>query len=599
MLLLRRTLFLILILAYLCALLISCSATDGKSTDGADDEDSPSLDGIVPNAVNFSEITYSRPDTEALSEKLSELTFLVTNGGAQSQEIASELNEAVADYLDYSSMLSYAALMYAKNDADTYYLQEFRELRKDYPELLVKKEQLAYAIITSPVKNELPTLGFDDTTVTKIDSAHEVNEDFFNLLLEEEELKCEFDLLSKSTVNITFGGITDSYASTVERLKTSFDVHSMHFTRALEECSNLYERELDRSRCDIFVRLVKVRTLIAASLGYESYNDYAYDVLNYEHTEDAYKEFSEDIFEYLLPVYSDISLKIFNPYFNNHIPKLLDKNTVIGNILKVYKGLDSTLYNAFGAMISAKLYDIAPKSEERCNDSRTLYFGHKCAPFIFLTAFGDARDYGAISYEFSSYYSILKAGSASVDPLSAEIGAKALEMITLSGLAKTLDKENEKYLYYLSTKDTLNQIIYSGFLSIVEHEIYDMSYGDISLASVNALIESVAAECSLTSHRLSDIITRDLVTAPHRTQCKAMSTFYAAELFSADESSAIDFYNAVIGDRGDASLKSVINGFGVPSPFGENAVMDFADRIFYSINGYHYYKSNSDFGNVA
>ena len=52
-------------------------------------------------------------------------------------------------------------------------------------------------------------------------------------------------------------------------------------------------------------------------------------------------------------------------------------------------------------------------------------------------------------------------------------------------------------------------------------------------------------------------------------------------------------YKALIDRASEKSPTSILSGFGISSPFTNGVIMELSDKIFYSINGYHYYKNNS------
>ena len=91
------------------------------------------------------------------------------------------------------------------------------------------------------------------------------------------------------------------------------------------------------------------------------------------------------------------------------------------------------------------------------------------------------------------------------------------------------------------------------------------------------------------------MVINELVLTPKTLQAKTISFSYAAKIyFDVDDAkSKLQIYDALVDRANEKAPASVLSSFGISSPFDDGAVMDLSDKIFYSINGYHYYKSNS------
>ncbi len=594
MLICKRLFLLVLTLAYFLALLISCGEQGGGDNAGGD-ATAPSLDGITTDTISFSEITYSRPDTINLYSELSSAAMLVHSGDADTSDIIKAVKNAESAYSSYLTMFAYAELMHNRNSGDAFYESEYGILKKAYADVFSAKERLAYEIMRSEHRDQLREIGFADATPFRIDNWNRITDDYFSLLGQEEKLKYSFTLLSEDNVYITYDGITDTYSGTINRLKESLGNDIQSFIQASDECAKLYDKALTEKKLDIFLGLVKTRALISDSLGYDSYNDYASDLLGYTHTEDEYQKYTADVFDYLFPVYTDLSIKIFNPYFNNNVPKLLDKNTLLSNLLSMYKSIDDDIYGAFGGMISSELYDIAIPSENRSNNSYTAHFHSLRAPFMFNTSFGDARDYLTVAHGFGDYLGVLLYKGAQRSPLDTEISSRLLATITLSSTIDTLDTDQGKHVYYFSMRNAMSEMLRNGFLSLAEHEIYNADADELNEDSIATLILEIAKKHSVNELKIMDIVGEDLILNPKSTQGKALSSYYACTIFfdKGNAASPLQIYKALLYRKADTAPESVLSGFGISSPFDEGAVMELSDRIFYSINGYHYYKNNS------
>lgn len=589
----KRFAFLFLFFIYALTLLVSCSER-GNGNTGIGSVSPPDLEGITPSAVKFSEITYTRPDTVSLYSELSSAILLVRNGGPDSSRIIEAVRSAERAYSSYLTMYSYSRIMCSKDENDAFYSNEYSFLSKAYADVFSAKERLAYEIVRSEHKNELAKIGFSDSAIFKIPDPSIISDDYFSLITQEGKLKHSFTMLSENNVYITYDGVTDTYSGTLDRLRETHGDGTQRFLQASAECAELYSQALLNRKLDIYIALISTRGLIADTLGYDSYNDCARDLLGYTHTLDDYQKYAEDVFEYLLPVYKDLSIKIFNPYFNNNIPKFLDKNTLITNMLSLYKSIDNELYESFASMVSSELYDIVPGAATTNRFSYTAYFNSKRTPFLFIASFNDARDYLNVSFGFGKYIDVLLNESLSASPLDADLTARLLGVITLSSITDSLDTDESKYIYYFSMKSIMSGIIQDTFLSLLEHEIYEMDPAELSRDSITAMMRKIANQCSVHNPKIVDVVSDDLVLNPKTLQSKAVSTFYAAEAFfdKGDLSSKLQIYKSILERTTDKTSESVLSSFGISSPFDDEAVMELSDKIFYSINGYHYYRND-------
>jgi hypothetical protein len=203
-------------------------------------------------------------------------------------------------------MLSYAEIMRSRNAKDPTFAEEYKSLSDAHSDILVARERLAFAVATSDYEDADNALA--DTTAFRLKNPTPPSEAFFALIKQEEELKHDFTLLSEVTLYITYDGITDTYRGTLNRLKEALGDGSAQFMHASGECQALYRQARTEAEREIFTELVRVRTLIADALGYDSYNDYAYELFGFAHTADELEKYAEDIFDYLLPVYTNMKL---------------------------------------------------------------------------------------------------------------------------------------------------------------------------------------------------------------------------------------------------------------------------------------------------
>ncbi len=599
---------LILLFGVLMLMLYSCEARlpsdfyDEKPNSADDAPFTPpeALDGIpTPESyekqASFDSITYTRPDTVELLDLIERAEELAKTRGVSYDTLVAAINDADSAYGEFSTMLTYLSIKTSKDSTDAYYAEEYSFLSEAATDVKDEIEELLVNAAHSEHAENLEKNIFGEGFIEKY-SSEKLTDRAIALMLEETRLENEYSALSPTTVIIEYNGKEASYAEIVENIKTSYSSNPQKLTIELKSCEKLYEKELERSAESIFIKLLRIRRLIANELGYESYTEYAYETIYHDYSPEDMEKLCDNIAKYVVPVMASLNDKVFYNYFTkNHAPKI-DVPSLSSSIGSLYRGFDTELAGAYGFMEHYSLMDIALSAENRDSGAYTTYLLGIDAPFVFMSAKGNITDYTVLAHEFGHFYDALvnDGNTSSLDIL--ELSSQSLELLTLDMLGSALSEKDYRYLYYYEMQNALITLIYQSFYSSFEHEAYSLEYNEITEENLLKILADNAERMHLPKNYFNDlsfIITNQTMLYPHYVQSYAVSLVPSLEIFfneRAEGGSGLSTYKALIERGSESNLISTLRSVSLSSPFEEKTIKNIVDEIYFSILGYHYYK---------
>ena len=154
---------LLLTLAVLCCIFTSsCSENKHSDIDVTDGENPPNDDGVdtgdtvidIPasenfgrNVITFGEIIYERPDTDALSAAITEVTSLIRANHKDYNEQLEAISVLESDYSAFLTMYAYANVAISRNSADSTAVAEYEHLSTAYPKIIQAVEDMMVAAL--------------------------------------------------------------------------------------------------------------------------------------------------------------------------------------------------------------------------------------------------------------------------------------------------------------------------------------------------------------------------------------------------------------------------------------------------------------------
>lgn len=545
--------------------------------------------------VSLSDINYARPDAAVLIEKIEEITATISAGSFSFEEIASQITELDVEYSTYNTMLMYATIKNAINSADSFISAELEYLNGSSPSVARAIEELFVAAATSDYALRFEEEVFGEGFIEEYADGSSYNDLAVSLLEEEASLESEYASLSTATVKITYEGITDTYDKTVSRLGEKYKNNQLALSAALRSCEELFSEAVTEKSCEIFISLLRVRQKLAASLGYSSYADYAYEALGHDYSEEEFLGFMNDVSEYAVPIYAALSENAFSGYFKTHASAGADDGKVINDLYKSFVKMSPDIAEAYSYMLNCGLLDIALPEANRLDGAFTTYLYDIDAPFIFATFSEDVTDYMTLAHEFGHFYDSYTnySSSASLDLL--EVSSGALELLALLELEDILPSSQYKYLFLSEMKSMLESLIFQAFYAKFEALAYALPYDEISEERINQLVIEAADFMNLNTryiNSLDDIIILHMIETPFYVQSYCTSAIVALEIFFAEyeqKGTGVSAYMALVEREENCDFRENLASANISSPFEKGAIMRLTNKIYYSILGSNYY----------
>lgn len=606
--------------------LISCSTepTPPTSDDGGE-SDTPSEDNKVPEndsdehikvpeykdhergTINFSEIAYIRPNTDVIIKKFNTVTDIILKN-SDNTPYSLQLEEVMKleeDYLNLQTMYTYSNIKMSEDTSDKYWCDEYEYIAVNYPTFSKAVEELFVAAANSPYAEDFEKDYFGENLIEDYKDGGRYTDKLISLLEEEAMLESEYSSFSTRSTVITYQEMTDTVDSILKYYGNTFGFESQKYIQAKSDCYNLYDAAVAERTGEIFLSLLKVRSLISQEYGFESYSAVAYK--NYhDYSEAEAIKFIRDIAKYIIPVYNKLNSFVFYPFFYSYTPSsALSPNKTVNTLASLYKNYDEDIYSVYSYMLQHNLYSCDVEKENRFEGSFATYLDTYNAPFLFTTFREDLNDFMTMSHEFGHFLdSYVNYGSnSSLDLL--EVSSTAFEFLTMHELREVLTEEESKYLSYAQLDSAMQVLIFQGFYALFEHYAYEIPYESISEESLIAAMQSAAADMGFD---LDSSVSLDLVMIPHiilypfYVQSYCTSTAVALQIYFAEknnEGDGIYAYKTLICRDDEQDFIEHLERAGIPSPFGSNALKALADSIHYEILGSHYYTEGGNLENAA
>ncbi len=556
--------------------------------------------------VNFTEMSYERPDFDAASAEMSKVTALIT---ANTLPYDEQLAAVIALEDGYNKLLGMAALagIYAKrNAADAKWAEEELFVNTNYPSYIKTVESL-YVAAANSTHSESFCIDYFGEELYEYKDGGIYTENLVLLMEKEAELEAQYNSLSTATVEIVYEGIRDSVDNILAYYSDLYGESSKDYLKVKTSCDMLYEAECTDISKNLLVELLKQRRLIADELGYESYERFAYETIYHDYSPEQIDAFLDDVTEYVLPVYVYLSNYVFSPYIYEYEKAdygfKTDRVELINTLYTSFSESDAELGEIYSYMLQHSLYDIEYAAENRYEGAFSTYIDHYSAPFLFATLTGSALDYLTVAHEFGHFADsyINDNVNASLDML--EVSSQGAELLALCALKGSFDTKSYKYASYLELQNIFEVLIFQSFYASFEASVYELAYDAITLDAIDKTVAETAKKFGLSAsvNSADYILIPHILLYPFYVQSYSTSAAVAAEIYcleAANKGDGFKIYTKLIDRSEEAtSFEEQIISAGLTSPFKENALRDIADKIYFSVMGAHYYTSTNN--NVA
>lgn len=594
------------------AILSSCGdAPDGGYTPSGDNGDTtppdntkPEVDKIVVPAykdygrgtVNYSDLTYKRPDATALIDDCYAVTVLIEDNKVSFDNQLSAIESLEDGYFNFLTMYSIANISLSKDSANSFWNDEYKYATTKSASLSQAIESIYIAAARSPHAERFEEEYFGDGLVEEYYDGGVYTDEVVNLMSEEASLESDYTSISTSNVIIyTYDGKSGTVNSLLADAAEKYGEGTTQYENIKISYMLLYEQAAKEKAIPIFLNLVKVRIRLAEAMGYESYTELAYENMGHDYSPSDMRRFASEIKDTVFPIYVILDEVTFYNYFRENMPAKLDTVSLVNQLYNVYKGMDPDISDVYSYMLQHGLYDIEKQSGDRASTSFTTYLYDNNSPFIFMSSSGYTTDYLTLSHEFGHFIDgyVNDGGNASID--LAEVSSQGFELLSLLALENRLREEDYEFLEYYELRAALNILLMQTFYAEFEHCIYELEYNEVSQAALMSAVKQASRNTFGVelSYTLSDMVIYHTVMMPHYVQSYSTSIIASLELFFMEiesDGAGLEAYIALVTrENEDATFLEQIDVAGLSSPFDEETLKVISDKIFFHIRGQHYF----------
>lgn len=454
--------------------------------------------------MKVSQIVYTRPDKQAVLDKLNELRQRFDNAKSVEEFLAiHEEYKAYSIALDTNMRIAF--IRFTQDTRDEFYAAEKDYLDEIGPEISVANAEVARCYLTSTFRSELekrfPRIMFVNLQMGVDAADPRIVED----RVEENKVTTAYTkLMSGITIDfdgekLTMAGI-GKYFTSPDRDLRKRAVYA--WGQAIED----NKQQLD----EIYDKLVKIRTRMGRKLGYEGFAPLGYLQMQRNcYTREDIAKFRANVLKYLVPLATKIRNKVGKDlgidkqyYFDNSI-FTVDEPKPIGTPEEMFDNA-SRMYNEMSEE-TGKLFDTMRQSE--CFDVMSRegkWGGGYCEglpeyklPFILANWNGSAGDVDVLTHEFGhalEFYKSFFIDSeflSSISMETAEVHSMSMEFLAYPWIDLFFGDKTPEYKFY-HIGGAVTFIPYGTIVDCFQQTCYDNP--DMTPAERNAFYNKLEKE---------------------------------------------------------------------------------------------------------
>ena len=420
----------------------------------------------------FEDIPYERPDVDALQQRVDELEAAL-HEGKRLKTVKAILEDCYADYYHFVTMYNLAYIRSCQDLTDRYYAEEYAWCDEQIGTVGQIMEDMYYICGTSELAKQLEESFFWEGFSDDYGNAEEAiyDDELIALFQEESVLMTHYrTLMANPMIENLEGEDEDLYSRAIlEDESGYYDLLMQFYNRYNEEASAIY------------IELVKVRQQQAKKLGYENYEQMAYDyVYDRDYSPEQATAYLEEIKTWLVPLYVELDGGWDLDYSRLSTTRL---KRALGAGAERMGGV---IAEAYQFMDSFDLWDV----EARTNKAETSfqdYLADYEAPFLFLDADRDMKDLMNASHEFGHYVDAYANYNATESVDVSETFSQAMEYLMPCYLEDVLKDAQLEELYLIKMQDTLELYAQQGSFAEFEHIVYNTEPEELSAEFLNEL----------------------------------------------------------------------------------------------------------------
>ncbi|UWD44050.1 peptidase M3 [Clostridioides difficile] len=529
----------------------------------------------VRGTIPFEKMEYKRPNIQSICENINKCNDKLLTAKTAKEQL-NLFNEVDKIYQDFYSTLTIAKIRNNIDSSEEFYSNEYKYLMSKSVDVDMSYKDFQDRFVTSKFSKELEKeLGKD--TFNYLKNIGKLNsKEVEGLLKKEQDLVVKYeDLLSKSTVSID--GIEIDFEEALSRPNLSPEEYVKIYSDYLKKYNPIFG--------NIFLELIQTRTEIASKQGFKNYIDYAYMNLNKDYSQEEAKKFRQDVKDYIVPLYREISSK---PSDSSIYIKVY-KNRSFRKFDKVLEDISPKLKESFDYMKKYDLYDYS-SGKNKSPGGYTTYINKYKAPFLFNTWDNSFLGVTSFAHEFGhfyNYYNSINLNNKMQPSIDiCEVHSTSLEILFYKYFDDFFGKQSEAIKKeHLSI--VLNTIIDACLYDEFQEIIYKNPY--MSLDDINKLFFDLEEEYGVSNNILKEKNTPFWILVSHNFQVPFYYLSYGLasdvslqiwQLSQDDYRKAVDVYMDFLNQNTDAGFKDVVEKVNLQLPFQDGNLEEISSTLY-------------------
>lgn len=550
------------------AVLAFCLLLTGCSGNGKTEYVEPAYN-TEHTSVNFNDLTYARPDTDAIDVMIADAKAMIEEKGKDEELLNSyqAILDAIANFDTMQTLASIHSDMDVKNE---FYSNEDELLSNYYTKLDNKMLDLTKAILDSDY-----AAAFKEKKGDAFIKRYE-----FNSKLNSPEVE-ELSEQETALVNEYKKASVDRYTTTYNGKEVTIDDLDFTDPNVATPYYEIYEKK-NAITGEIYRKLVQIRVQIAKKLGYDSYTEYAYACLGYDFTPKDAANLQKYVKENIAPLYQQITNAYSDKIANAKSDSTATFEDGIPTLEKAIKAeFPEYMLTALNYMKDNNMYLYTDHANASQGAYTTLLNGYS-APFMFINT-NNYTDPSTVFHEFGHYYNFFHYAKTlwndGNDLNLAEIHSQGLEVL-MYPYYEDLYGNNAKLMEYDSLNGMLSSIIQGCAEDEFQQKVFENP--DMTLEEMNQLHGDIYSKYMGYPIYYEWVDIHHHYETPFYYISYATSAVSALELWSIsvkDRAEALDIYDKITKYPENSHYLEALENVSLSNPFKTNIMKDIASAL--------------------
>lgn len=436
---------------------------------------------------DFKDIKYVRPDVDAISESFKSLRLRLMT--AQDVNLASDiLMEYEKLIIDFNTQYELCNILHDLDTSNDFYTDELEFFDRSSAELSELSSAMLTVMANCPCADEL-RLKYGDMIFRKAANLKQtISNEVIDDYAEESSLQNDYSQI-QSEAAIEFEGETYNLSQLSVKLESTRRQTRKGAHKVLDEYYMGKKETFDK----IYDDMVKVRTTIAKKLGYNTYTELGYKLMErYDYGPEDVKKFRDAICRYIVPLtvqirklqqerlgVDDLMFYDLPTLFKNGNPSPIIPGVSLGDVAGDFFAKMFGNRPSFLEVLSEHGFTDLISRPNKSTGGYCMYLDGYAIPFIFMNANGTADDVATIIHEGGHAYAAVQ--SADVSPFveclsptleACEIHSTSMEFMSYPFMEMFYGEKAEQYRELHMTQALLF-LPYGCMVDEFQHTIYD------------------------------------------------------------------------------------------------------------------------------